>query len=147
MKTEYLKNENKERLMCRLNERLVSCMTKNKPVTIHLQTSKVTTRMTVIPEEVNFNKEGLCLEYKSYVLSIESKINHIQYVDTCEYNGYYIKLDTANIFFDFIWILLCKYNKNILKHSTRWSSGVHINETSYNYIIIKGDVTMDNYFQ
>ena len=102
MKTEYLKNENEERLMCGLNERLVSCMTKNKPVTIHLQTSKVTTRMTVIPEEVNFNKEGLCLEYKSYILSIENKINHIQYVDTCEYNGYYIKLDTVNIFFYFI---------------------------------------------
>ena len=96
--------EEKEKLISQLNERLINCIIKNKPVAIHLQSGKVTTRTTIVPESVNFNKDELCLEYKSYILSIENKINHIQYVDTWDYNGYYIKVDNADIFFDFILI-------------------------------------------
>ena len=49
--------EEKEKLISQLNERLINCIIKNKPVAIHLQSGKVTTRTTIVPESVNFNKD------------------------------------------------------------------------------------------
>lgn len=102
MKTEHSKKEKQKELLSQLYEKIINYMIINKPITIHLHVNKVTTRMTVIPDEVNFNDDELYIEYKSYVLSIDNKINHIQYIDTYEYDGYFIKVDNTEIFFDFI---------------------------------------------
>lgn len=91
-----------ENLISQLKEKLIECMEENRSVAVHLHTGNVTVRMPIVPDEVNINKDEFCLEYKSVYFSLENKINHIKFIDDCEYDCYYIKAGDTEIFFDFV---------------------------------------------
>lgn len=103
MQSDYSKETN-ENFILQLSQKLIEYMKQAKPVTLHLRTGKekVIVRITIIPEEVIISENEFYLEYKSFILNVEHKIDYIKYVDEYEYDCFYVKIDDTEIFFDFI---------------------------------------------
>ena len=101
MTTDYSKKDRKN-LLSRLNEKLINCINEKKPVAIHLHTGKVITRITVVPDEIDISEDSFYIVYKSFYLDVKHGADHIEYVDDYEFESYYVRVDTTEIFFDFI---------------------------------------------
>lgn len=99
---------NKNQLISKLSKNLFDYMKNKKPISIHLHTGKITTRMSVTPDiidEIDVDENNFYIELGLFCFNVENGIDHIEYSNEEGYDSFYINVNDLNkteMFIDFV---------------------------------------------